>query len=192
MQIHVLSDLGLHCIVEEYILSSGLLFIIQFTHGDRTETSRLRAVWGIWSVMYHPVQALTAPSSHLVMLYIIIYIYRCTVNWSVPRSAEQISRCSFWCVSIAIRPQVLTSPVVSEDWVGGTALAKPLAFAEEAALLEFLLLFVCTLPCHKIAAMGEKSTSTGHSKSGHANQKVAISRTDVTKPFGHQVSVRNI
>lgn len=48
IQIHVLSGVGLHCsIVDGYILSSGLTFITQFTHGERTETSRLRAVWGI-------------------------------------------------------------------------------------------------------------------------------------------------
>ena len=48
IQIHVLSDVGLHySIVEEYILSSGLPFISQFTHGERTKTSGLRAVWGI-------------------------------------------------------------------------------------------------------------------------------------------------
>ena len=77
IQIHVLSDVGLHCsIVEEYILSSGLPFITQYTHGERTKMSRLRAVWGILSVMLHQIQALIAPSSHLVMVYIIyIYIY---------------------------------------------------------------------------------------------------------------------
>lgn len=48
IQIHVLSDVGLHCsIVEEYILSSGLPFITQYTHGERTKMSRLRAVRGI-------------------------------------------------------------------------------------------------------------------------------------------------
>lgn len=48
IQVHVLSDIGLHCsIVEESILSIGLPFITQFTHGKRTKASRLRAVWGI-------------------------------------------------------------------------------------------------------------------------------------------------
>lgn len=47
MQIHVLSDVGLHCNIVEDILSSELVFITQFTHGQRTKTSRLRAVWGI-------------------------------------------------------------------------------------------------------------------------------------------------
>lgn len=48
IQIHVLSDVGLHCsIVEEYVLSSGLPFITQYTHGERTKMSRLRAVRGI-------------------------------------------------------------------------------------------------------------------------------------------------
>lgn len=70
---------------------------------------------------------------------------------------------------------MLTSPVVSEDWVGGTALAKPLAFVREAALLEFLLLFVCTLPCHKIAAV-VRNAPAPDMKSGHANQKSAVSQ----------------
>lgn len=104
-------------------------FITQFTHGERNETSRLRAVWGISSVMDHPIQALTAPILIWLcyILYIDIYIQMYS-NWSVPGSAEQISRCSFWCVSIAIWPQVLTSPVVSEDQVGGQLLWSLLPF----------------------------------------------------------------
>lgn len=49
-QIYVLSDVGLQCSrAEEYF--EQCTFITQITHGERTKASRLRAVWGIGSVM---------------------------------------------------------------------------------------------------------------------------------------------
>lgn len=47
IQVHVLSDISLHCnIVEECILSIGLTFITQFTHGERTKASKVESCLG--------------------------------------------------------------------------------------------------------------------------------------------------
>lgn len=71
IQIHVLSDVGSHCsIVEEYILSSGLPFMTQFTHGEN-KNQQVESCLGplICKVTSNP--SFNCPSSHLVMLYII-------------------------------------------------------------------------------------------------------------------------
>lgn len=109
-------------------------------------------------------------SSGCVIYIYILYIYRCTVNWSVPGSAEQTSRCSFWCVSSNTTPGADQSCCLrGSGW--GTALAKPLAFPKRLLYLNCFFYFFCTLPCLRTAAVCGNSPSTRHIKSGHAHWK---------------------
>lgn len=146
-------------------------FILQFTHGERNKTSRLRAVWGIWSVMDHPIQALTAPSSHLVVLYIyIIYIqvYSKLVSARVCRADFQVF--FLMCFHSNTTPGADQSCCLrGSGW--GTALAKPLAFPKRLLYLNRFFYFFCTLPCLRTAAVCGNSPSTRHIKSGHAHWK---------------------
>lgn len=93
IQIHVLSDVGLHCsIVEEYILSSGLPFITVHTR-RKNKNQQVESCLGnlICNVTSSP--SFNCPlflSGYAIYIYT-IYIY--IVNWSVV--SPQICRADF-------------------------------------------------------------------------------------------------
>lgn len=89
IQTHVLSDVGLHCIVEDYIL------IVDFFHNTahswrKKQNQQVESCVGLCSVMDHPIPALTAPFSPGVLY--ILHTYRCTVQVSarVCRAHSQV------------------------------------------------------------------------------------------------------
>lgn len=119
IQSRILSDVGVHYIVEDYILSSGPLS--QHSSLMEKETNQQ-----VESCLGHSIcNGPSNPSFNRPLFCpgcVISIIYTGVQCRSVLGSAEQIPRCSFWRVPIAIWPQVLTSPVVSEGQVGGQLL----------------------------------------------------------------------
>lgn len=133
-------------------------------------------MWGISSVMDHPIQALTAPI--LIWLCYILYIdiYRYIQMYSKLVSAW-VCRADFqvfflMCFHSNMTPGADQSCCLrGSGW--GTALAKPLAFPKRLLYLNCCFCFFCMLPCHKTIAVCGNSPSTRHIKSGHTNQKVS-------------------
>jgi hypothetical protein len=91
IQIHVLSDVGLHCIVEEYILSSGLPFVTVHTW-RKSKSQQVESCLGhlICSIPSNPSFNCPLFSSGYVIYIIYIQAYDKLVSTQVCRADLQV------------------------------------------------------------------------------------------------------
>lgn len=173
-------------------------FITQFTQGERNKTSRLRAVWGIWSVMDHPIQALTAPL--LIWLCYILYIDIYKQVYSKLVSAR-VCRADFQVFFLMCFHSNMTTGADQSCCLrgsgGGQLLWSLLPFLR--GCFTWIVASISSSRSHsQNYSMCGNSPSTRYIKSGQTNQKVSDFPGNSKFPeqmrqssFGHRINVGN-